>query len=321
MASANTDTVSVIDTTTNREMVRLSAGLGDGTRTGGSTQALALSANERVLFVASAQTQSVAVVSLGADVFPSGTRDKDDDDGRPRQRRPRAASRVVGFVPTARYPSALAMVGAELFIGNGKGEAAARPNAPTAEFPANPKLRGAYAPSLDPQQSPAPDGSRSGSAGRHDHARAAGERTRRGSRRAPVRGAVAHHARDLHHQGEPHVRPGVRRHRRCRETAPLQTATHRSRCLAAVRRRAGRAGRRRTSRRTTERWRSASGSSIASSSTRRRAPTDTTGPPPRSRPTTWTRPSGGPTRVAVDPTTTKASTGCRLWTVTSCRRD
>ena len=30
---------------------------------------------------------------------------------------------VVGFIPTARYPTALAMVGAELFVGNGKGEA------------------------------------------------------------------------------------------------------------------------------------------------------------------------------------------------------
>ena len=79
MASANSDTVSVIDTTTDRELVRIGVGLGDATRTGSSTQALALSANERVLFVANAQTQSVAVVALGDDVFPaSGPRRRDD---------------------------------------------------------------------------------------------------------------------------------------------------------------------------------------------------------------------------------------------------
>ena len=157
VASANTDTVSVIDTTTDREMVRLRAGLGDGTRTGGRMQALALSANERVLFVASALTQSVAVVSLGADVFPSATRGTDDDD-EDDDSAALAASRVVGFVPTARYPSALAMVGAELFIGNGKGEAAARPNAPTAEFGQSEAARRLRSLAV-PQQSPAPDGS------------------------------------------------------------------------------------------------------------------------------------------------------------------
>jgi DNA-binding beta-propeller fold protein YncE len=146
VASANTDTVSVIDTRADREMVRLGIGLGDRTLTGGSPQALAMSTNERVLFVASAQTQSVAVVSLGEDVFPSIRRDADDDHDR--HDAGTTASRVVGFVPTARYPSALAMVGADLFVGNGKGEALARPNAPTAEFPANQKLRGAYAPAL-----------------------------------------------------------------------------------------------------------------------------------------------------------------------------
>ena len=38
------------------------------------------------------------------------------------------------------------MVGAELFVGNGKGEAIKAERIPT--FPANAKLRGAYAPSL-----------------------------------------------------------------------------------------------------------------------------------------------------------------------------
>ena len=87
-----------------------------------------------MLFVANAQTQSVAVVSLGEECSrPPG----DDGDGDDREGVDGGTGRVVGFVPTARYPSALAMVGAELFIGNGKGEAPARPNAPTAAFPPN----------------------------------------------------------------------------------------------------------------------------------------------------------------------------------------
>ena len=150
VASANTDTVSAIDTRTDREVLRIGVGLERGGLTGSSPQALALSGDGRVLFVANAQTQSVAVVSLGGDVFPSIDRDEDDHHGATDEEADGAdaRSRVVGFIPTARYPTALAMVGAELFVGNGKGEAISRPNAPTHEFPADAKLRGAYAPSL-----------------------------------------------------------------------------------------------------------------------------------------------------------------------------
>jgi hypothetical protein len=83
-------------------------------------------------------------------VFPSAGRDEGDHDGTADEKTDGAdtRTRVVGFIPTARYPTALAMVGAELFVGNGKGEAIPRPNAPTDAFPANAKLRGAYAPSL-----------------------------------------------------------------------------------------------------------------------------------------------------------------------------
>ena len=87
-----------------------------------------------MLFVANAQTQSVAVVSSVTGCSrPRGRRltvttTRGDDE--------RYRSRVVGFIPTARYPSALAVVGAELFIGNGKGEPPPRPNAPTDAFPA-----------------------------------------------------------------------------------------------------------------------------------------------------------------------------------------
>ncbi len=149
VASANSDTVSVIDTRKDREVERISVGLVDEKRLGNSPEALALSGNERMLFVANAQTQSVAIVKL-SDATMAGTtgdddderaggQDADDEDGR---------SRVLGYMPTARYPSALAAVGGDLFIGNGKGEAPARPNAPTAAFPATDVLQGAYSVSL-----------------------------------------------------------------------------------------------------------------------------------------------------------------------------
>jgi YVTN family beta-propeller protein len=146
VASANTDTVSVIDTASDREVERIAVGMGTGDRVGSSPQALALSDNERALFVADAQTSSVAVVQLGADSLGPARddwKDRDDDadkgDGR---------SRVAGFVPTARYPSALAVVDGELYVGNGKGEPPARPNAPTIAFPPTHALRGAYSVSL-----------------------------------------------------------------------------------------------------------------------------------------------------------------------------
>ena len=54
VASANTDTVSAIDTRADREVLRIGVGLERDARTGGSPQALALSDDGRVLFVANA---------------------------------------------------------------------------------------------------------------------------------------------------------------------------------------------------------------------------------------------------------------------------
>jgi YVTN family beta-propeller protein len=153
VASANSDTVSVIDTASDREVERIAVGLTDEQRLGHSPQALALSGDERTLFVANAQTQSVAVVAIGGVMLSrtstdgdqreregEGEEEDEDEDG--------SRSRVLGYIPTARYPSALAVVGPDLFIGNGKGEPAARPNAPTQEFPPTSALRGAYVPAL-----------------------------------------------------------------------------------------------------------------------------------------------------------------------------
>ena len=115
----------------------------------------------------------------------------------------------------------------ELFIGNGKGEPPPRPNAPTDAFPANASCAAPTRladPEQPPPASPCPIAR---GAWRDDHARAAGERPRGRARRAPVRGPVADHACHLRHQGEPHVRPGVRRPRGVR-----RRHAGRRRCLA-----------------------------------------------------------------------------------------
>ena len=125
----------------------IAVGLSGDERLGGSAQALALSDNERALFVASAQTASVAVVQLGADSLGPARDDWNDRDGDAAEKSD-GRSRVAGFVPTARYPSALAVVDGVLYVGNGKGEPPARPNAPTIAFPPTHSLRGAYGASL-----------------------------------------------------------------------------------------------------------------------------------------------------------------------------
>jgi YVTN family beta-propeller protein len=145
VACANTDTVSVIDTTAEREIERIPVGLRGADMSGNSAQALALDASGRTLFVGNAQSASVAVVRLGDAALDTRARDADDAPG---DNDEASRSRVAGYIPTARYPSALAVVSGHLFVGNGKGEPPARPNAPTPDFPPNDKLRGAYSVSL-----------------------------------------------------------------------------------------------------------------------------------------------------------------------------
>jgi YVTN family beta-propeller protein len=160
VASANSDTVSLIDTGTDREIERIPVGLGDHQRTGDSPQAVAFAPSGRTLFVANAQSQSVAVVRLsaaaaGLDGAGAGTNDDRED----RQEGDR--SRVAGYIPTARYPTALAVVGSTLFVGNGKGEPPARANQPNESFPPTHVLRGQYDVSLidgSLRRVPVPDG-------------------------------------------------------------------------------------------------------------------------------------------------------------------
>src|SRR4029078_7112746 len=95
VANSNDDSVSVVDTKTDKEIERISVRLFEGVPPGNSPEGLALRGDD--LYVANAHSNSVAVVELS-----NRSRDK-------------------GFIPTGQYPSALALVGQTLFIGNGKG--------------------------------------------------------------------------------------------------------------------------------------------------------------------------------------------------------
>ena len=122
VANSNADSVSVIDTRTDKEIERISVRLSESVPPGNSPEGLALRGNE--LYVANAHSNSVAVVELA-------------DKGR---------SKVRGFIPTGQYPSALAIAGRTLFVGNGKGtgvqnssmivdNSGRAPNAPNERFP------------------------------------------------------------------------------------------------------------------------------------------------------------------------------------------
>ena len=97
VANSNNDSVSVIDTRTDKEIERISVRLSEEVPAGNSPEGLALSGDK--LYVANAHSNSVAVVELS-------------DKGR---------STVRGFIPTGQYPSAVAVAGKTIFIGNGKG--------------------------------------------------------------------------------------------------------------------------------------------------------------------------------------------------------
>ena len=130
VANSNDDTVSVIDTTTDKEIERISVRLSEGVPMGSSPEGLALRGDH--LYVANAHSNSLAIVELSAKARGEGWDD--------------ARSKVRGFIPTGQYPSAVAVVGQTIFIGNGKGTGVQNssmvvdnsgrvPNAPNERFP------------------------------------------------------------------------------------------------------------------------------------------------------------------------------------------
>src|SRR5215213_6881954 len=131
IANSNDDSVSVIDTQTDKEIERINVRLSESVPPGNSPEGLALRGDD--LYVANAHGNSVAVVELSAKA--SGETEGE------------ARSAVRGFIPTGQYPSAVAVVGQTIFIGNGKGtgvqnssvivdNSGRAPNAPNDRFPA-----------------------------------------------------------------------------------------------------------------------------------------------------------------------------------------
>lgn len=138
VANSNDDSVSVIDTDADREIERINVRLAENELPGVSPEGLALSADGATLYVANARVDAVAVVRLGDLVCHRQPVTGHDP----------APSRLAGLIPTGRYPSALAVVGDTLYVGNGKGTGTANssdavntsghnPNAPNADFPPN----------------------------------------------------------------------------------------------------------------------------------------------------------------------------------------
>ena len=128
VVNSNADTVSVIDTGTDRVIETINVRLAESEKIGSSPEGVALSDDEKTLFVANAHANTVALVSL----VPNPTT--------------RFRSKLLGFIPTGKYASAVAVVGNHLFIANGKGtgmenssvkvnDSGLYPNMPNKDFP------------------------------------------------------------------------------------------------------------------------------------------------------------------------------------------
>ncbi|MEO8042848.1 MAG: YncE family protein, partial [Acidobacteriota bacterium] len=142
VVNSNADAVSVIDTRTDAVIERVNVRLSESAEIGASPEGLALSEDEQTLFVANAHANAVGVVSLTK--TPSRI----------------SRSKLLGFIPTGKYPSAVAVIGKRLFVANGKGtgvenssntvnDSGRNPNMPNGSFPATRyNKRGQYSASV-----------------------------------------------------------------------------------------------------------------------------------------------------------------------------
>jgi YVTN family beta-propeller protein len=121
VANSDDDSVSAIDTSSDRVVETISVRLSEKSLPGVSPEGLAISADGTTLYVANAHSNAVAVVSLGSAAMGTAVRkgegkSSDDDDESSLQ-----LSEVRGFIPTGQYPVALAFADGSLFVANGKG--------------------------------------------------------------------------------------------------------------------------------------------------------------------------------------------------------
>ena len=162
VVNSDADSVSVIDTATDNVTEKISVRLAENALNGASPEGLALSADEKTLYVANAHTNSVAVVALNQSLKSKVQSPKSEDEDKnqkpkTKNQKPKIEnqSKLLGFIPTGNYPSAVAVVGNRLFIANGKGtgfenssnivnNSGRAPNMPNTDFPATRSLRGKY---------------------------------------------------------------------------------------------------------------------------------------------------------------------------------
>ena len=139
VANSNADSVSVIDTTKDQEIERIDVRLAENALLGASPEGVALSGDEKTLYVANAHSNAVAMVSLSEKARGGKTTEKMSEVSK---------SKILGFIPTGQYPSAIAVADDKLFVGNGKGTGfesssmrvnnrGRTPNPPNAAFPPN----------------------------------------------------------------------------------------------------------------------------------------------------------------------------------------
>jgi len=139
VANSDADSVSVIDTSADQEVERIDVRLAENALPGASPEGIAFSADEKTLYVANAHSNAIAVVALSAKARGGSAIAKIQDDPK---------SKILGFVPTGQYPSAVAVADGKLFVGNGKGtgfepssmtvsSSGFTPNPPNAKFPPN----------------------------------------------------------------------------------------------------------------------------------------------------------------------------------------
>jgi DNA-binding beta-propeller fold protein YncE len=104
VALSNADAVAVVDTAANKKLPVYLSTLLPGQVNGGSyPNALALSADGKMLFVANASADAVAVFDVGIEKFA-------------------LPYHARGFIPTEWYPTAVAVRGGELLVAAGKGQ-------------------------------------------------------------------------------------------------------------------------------------------------------------------------------------------------------
>jgi len=128
VVNSDADSVSVIDTATDRVIERIDLRLAETEKKGVTPEGLALSEDEQTLYVTNAHANAVAAIQLSKSPTPKDR------------------SKLLGFIPTGSYPSAIAVVGGRLYIANGKGtgmenssnivnETGMYPNMPNSQFP------------------------------------------------------------------------------------------------------------------------------------------------------------------------------------------